>query len=192
MKKIILVRHGETDWNPLNRIQGHLDIPLNEEGEKQAYQIAHTLENKKIDTFISSPLKRAFKTAQIINKFHTVQIKPEPLIAEIDQGDWNGLLVTEAREKYPDLYKRWQDDPLSVCPPNGESVKQVTKRLATFLERIKQLRERTVLVVSHKVTCAILKILIEKTPATITEIEDELHDLWNRLFENVQIDELEY
>lgn len=189
-RKIILVRHGETDWNPINRIQGHLDIPLNNAGILQAQKLAEELKNERIDVIYTSPLARALKTAEIINASHNVTLLSEPLIAEIDQGKWNGLTVAEARKRYPTTYRKWQENPLAASPPKGESILTVVKRNKTFLEKISRCDYSNILVVSHKVSCAVLKILIKKQAHTLKMIKPDLQDLWNRLFYNAQAEVL--
>ena len=136
MTKLILVRHGETDWNPVNRIQGWLDIPLNAEGIRQAEKLAAELSGMKIVAIYSSPLKRAWQTAQAIAEKQHLGIKKISALKEINQGKWQGLLVSEAKSKDRELYSRWLCKPLEAKPPQGESLEEVSQRTERACQRI--------------------------------------------------------
>lgn len=108
---IYFVRHGETDYNIEGKVQGQLDIPLNENGIKQANELSNELKNYKIDIIFSSPLKRAKQTAEIINKNHNVNIVYEDDLKEFFAGNKQGTRVkdwseTETEEfmLYPERY----------------------------------------------------------------------------------------
>jgi broad specificity phosphatase PhoE len=158
MTKIILVRHGETAWTPINRIQGWLDIELNEKGLKQAKKIAKELKRKKIDAIYSSELSRAYETARIIAKSHRLRVKKDINLNEINQGKWQGLLVKEAKVAYKELYRRWEEEPLSVRPPGGESILDLYERALHILRKItKKYPKGKVIIVGHKVINAVIK-----------------------------------
>jgi uncharacterized phosphatase len=100
---ICIVRHGETDWNAQGRLQGREDIELNDSGRKQALKIAAYLSREHWDAVVSSPLKRAYETAQIIARLLSVQdIKVEEQITERDYGEASGLWPEERRSLFPD------------------------------------------------------------------------------------------
>ena len=100
---ICIVRHGETDWNAQGRLQGREDIELNDSGRKQAFKIAAYLSGEHWDAVVSSPLKRAYETAQIIARLLSVQdIKVEEQITERDYGEASGLWPEERRSRFPD------------------------------------------------------------------------------------------
>ena len=98
MLKLIIVRHGVTEWNKEGRLQGKKDIPLSKEGEEQADKLAKRLKDEKIDKIYASPLKRACKTAEIINKYHKLPINIEDGLREISYGIFDGI-SKEEREK---------------------------------------------------------------------------------------------
>ncbi|MCK4261910.1 histidine phosphatase family protein [bacterium] len=160
MSKLILVRHGETDWNVEDRIQGWLDIPLNEEGRRQAERLARELAGMKIAAIYSSPLRRAFQTAEIIAEKHHLKVKKVSALKEINQGEWQGLLVSEAKQRYKNLYQKWLTHPLEVVPPGpgGESIEQVYRRGVKACRRITtRQKNSTICIVAHKGINALIK-----------------------------------
>lgn len=191
MTKIILVRHGETAWTPVNRIQGWLDIELNEKGLRQAERIAKELKRKKIDAIYSSELSRAYETARIIARGHKLKVKKDINLNELNQGKWQGLLVKEARRKYKELYRRWEEEPLSVRPPGGESILDLYERAIHILREIaKKYPKGKVVIVGHKVVNTAIKCyskginlsnvwkLLPKE-ASWEEIEIPKNKMWN-------------
>ncbi len=158
MTKLILVRHGETDWNRVDRIQGWLDIPLNEKGRRQAERLAEELAGMKISAIYSSPLKRAFQTAEIIAEKYHLSVQKVSDFKEINQGKWQGLPVSEAKKKYKNLYQRWLTHPLEVVPPGGESLEEVYQRVKkTCQTLVNNHPQETLCLVTHKVTAALTK-----------------------------------
>lgn len=99
---ICLIRHGETDWNLQGRIQGKTDIALNTTGIRQAEECREYLKNQAFDIFISSPLLRARKTAEIINSYHQLPILEMDEFKERSFGEGEGLTLEERERKYPD------------------------------------------------------------------------------------------
>ncbi|MCK4648881.1 histidine phosphatase family protein [bacterium] len=158
MTKIILVRHGQTAWTPVNRIQGWLDIKLNEQGLRQAKRIAKELKRKKLKAIYSSELSRAYETARIIARTHKLKVKKNINLNELNQGKWQGLLVKEAKDAYKKLYRRWEEEPLSVRPPGGESILDLYERALHVLREItKKYPKGRVIIVGHKVINAVIK-----------------------------------
>jgi len=104
---IVLVRHGETDWNRDNRFQGHADTPLNEAGRAQARALARELEPGSFSAIYSSPLLRAHETAQILAERLDLVIERAAALMEVDVGSWSGLTRTDVEERFPDGYRRW-------------------------------------------------------------------------------------
>ena len=101
MAELILVRHGETDWNRHGRYQGHADPPLNEAGREQSRELAASLENLELDVIDTSDLRRATETAEIIQSGRDVPVLPERGLREIDVGSWSGLTRGEIEERFP-------------------------------------------------------------------------------------------
>lgn len=127
--RLLLVRHGETDWNRQGRFQGQIDVPLNETGRQQGQQVAHCLQDVKIDFAMSSPLKRPRETAEFILHYHPhVPLDCDNELREISHGTWEGRLEREIDAQYPGELERWRTTPEQVQMPEGENLQQVWER----------------------------------------------------------------
>ena len=145
--KLLLVRHGQTDWNIARRFQGQSDIPLNEVGKKQAKALANRLLNQPFDFVYSSDLQRATETAKIICKS---EWHPDLRLREVNFGDWEGLTYNEIKEKHPDPLSAWENDIYKNAPPNGETLEQLSARVQSMLgELYAKRQDQTVLIVAH-------------------------------------------
>ena len=168
MVKLFLVRHAESEWNPVGRYQGLLDPELSERGRIQAKLLASAFEKEKIDVIYSSPLKRTYQTATEIASKHNLEVIKEKRIIEIDHGVWSGMLVDEVKEKYPEDFRRWLEEPHKVKFKGGESLEEVYERVREFLKFVKENHQnQTVVAVSHTVPiramlCALLDIDLSK------------------------------
>lgn len=148
--KLLLTRHGQTDWNIAGRYQGQSDIPLNKTGCKQAEQLAKRLSTEKIDVIYSSDLSRAFDTAQAVANFHHLEIQLDSCWRELSFGDWEGMTYQEMSAHSPELFEQWMQDSANTSTPNGESLKQLADRVKHAFDEIKNKhKDQTVLVVSH-------------------------------------------
>jgi broad specificity phosphatase PhoE len=151
--ELILIRHGETPWNKEGRIQGLSDIELNEAGIEQARRLALFLKDSDIGAVHASPLKRAYRTAEIINSFHQRKIEVHPELMEMDQGDFEGLSFKELMACEKEFIHRWIADPASVRMPHGESLVELQKRAWPPIEKIIG-GDQNAVVVSHNFTIA--------------------------------------
>ena len=150
--KLLITRHGETEWNTIHRYQGQSDIPLNEMGIKQAEQIARRLAKEKIDAIYSSDLSSAVDTAKSIADMqeHTPVIQADARWRELSFGDWEGLNHEEINAKWHDEVTKWYADQVNSSLPNGETILQLAKRVQSALDELKNKhKDETVLVVSH-------------------------------------------
>ena len=151
--ELILIRHGETDWNKLQKCQGASDIPLNSNGLEQARVLAKSLKDQKISAIFSSDLVRATSTAFEIAKYHSTDIKIERDFREMDQGEFEGLDFGYIRENYAHILKKWREEPEQLRIPGGESLLEVQNRAWDAFTNIeKKFENKTVLVVSHNLT----------------------------------------
>lgn len=117
---ILLIRHGETAWNAERRLQGHLDIALNEEGERQARALGRALAGERIDRVISSDLLRARRTAQVLAHHHGIGVGLDPALRERCYGGFEGLLYSEIAQRFPAEFAAWQGrDVDGVLPPGA-------------------------------------------------------------------------
>ncbi len=148
--KLIIVRHAETDWNKELKYQGQQDIVLNDTGKEQAVKLSNYLSDSNIDTIYSSNLKRAYSTAKKINKFHNLKIKQEKELREIDFGKWEGMTYSKIKAHYPEILKKWNQNPTLISPPAGEDLKRFKLRIVNvFAEIVEENREKNILVVTH-------------------------------------------
>ena len=132
MTEILLIRHGETDWNAEKRLQGHADIALNAQGERQAAAIGRALSEEPIDAIFSSDLQRAAQTAQAIAYSHGMTVHLEPALRERCYGAFEGLLYKDIGERYPDAYAAWRARDLDARYPTGlykaETLREFSQR----------------------------------------------------------------
>ncbi len=170
--KILLVRHGETDWNVAQRIQGSTDIPLNENGLAQAEELAHTLENRNtpIIGVYTSKLQRAAQTAQCVADMLGVPCHVLPGLEEINFGLWEGITWEQVAERFPDDLKRWKENRRYEQPPHGESYQELLVRVVEALQkRIAQLEESgqnigDIVVVTHSADIMTILSFVNDTP----------------------------
>ncbi|MGD2127340.1 MAG: histidine phosphatase family protein [Desulfobacteraceae bacterium] len=168
--RILLVRHGETEWNRIRRFQGRSDLPLNPRGRDQARALALALRDEILTAIYSSPLIRAMETARLIKNFHpSVPLYEEEGLIEMDLGDFDGMGAGYWAQQHPDFRKTWQERPASVRMPGGESLPEVQARAIATLERIAQLHapDRTLLLCSHNfviltLLCHALEISLDR------------------------------
>lgn len=160
MTSLILIRHGETDWNVVGRYQGQADPPLNTHGVMQSELVAHSIQdNAQVDILFTSPLRRASQTAQQIANVLKIPLYEDPRLVEIHQGDWQTRLRSEIERLYPDLFQRWETQPWQVSPPGGEHLAQVQKRVYQAVDDIiSQYPKQHIGVVTHRVPIALLKM----------------------------------
>lgn len=151
--EIIVVRHGETEWNHDGRIQGHLDVELNEAGRQQAAAVADRLSREpNISAVYSSDLKRAFETAQIIaTSCGGLEVSKEPDLRERHLGDLQGLVLREAAKLSKKAYQAFLSHRTNQeIPGGGESLDRLYERCTSSLERIgRKHRGERVIVVTH-------------------------------------------
>lgn len=156
--KILVTRHGQTDWNVEKRIQGRTDIELNNKGIEQAYQTKENLENEKIELIICSPLKRAKQTADIINKDRNIPIIYDERLLEIcygenegrlhDDFDYDGFWSIVNTHEYKD----------------AENVNKFIQRVHNFLNDLKNRKEENILIVTHNGVCRAINTYFNGIP----------------------------
>ncbi|MEO1802008.1 MAG: histidine phosphatase family protein [Cyanobacteria bacterium J06629_2] len=127
--RLLLVRHGETNWNKESRFQGIRDIPLNDNGRSQGRKASTFLKDVAIDFAVSSSMMRPKETAEIILEQHPgVELTTTSELIEICHGLWEGMLETEIQAEYGELLQQWKDKPETVQMPEGENLQQVWDR----------------------------------------------------------------
>lgn len=156
---IILVRHGQTEWNTVDRFRGRADIDLNDTGVKQAEATAARLGELAVTAVYTSPLKRAIRTAEAISTASHVQCVPLPELIDADYGLWQGLTLKEAEERDPEVFRLWYSNPEMVRFPGGESMEEIRQRASKTLDMLLAKHDTGyTVVVSHVAVCRLLTL----------------------------------
>ncbi|HOZ54278.1 MAG TPA: histidine phosphatase family protein [Bacilli bacterium] len=151
--KLYVIRHGETEWNYLKVMQGSVDIPLNEQGKKQAKKLQKLLNNRHFDLIISSPLLRAKETAEIVNKKFKKRIIIDDRLAERNYGEFEGVKKADF-----DYFGFW-DYNLDNRYERAENIKSFYNRVVSFIEELKnKYSEKTILLSTHGGICKIIEL----------------------------------
>ena len=135
MCKIILVRPGRTDFDDQNRIQGSLDLPLNESGIREVAEIVELLRESEIDLILTSSVDPARTTAETLGMELDIPVKECSGLENLKQGLWEGLEESEVQRMYCKAYRTWKDSPESVCPPEGETMESARSRICKTLKK---------------------------------------------------------
>jgi 2,3-bisphosphoglycerate-dependent phosphoglycerate mutase len=152
--EILLIRHGETAWNAVKRLQGHLDVPLNAEGERQASALGQALLDEPLDAVFASDLGRARQTAEAIAAPRGMQVQIDAGLRERCYGAFEGMLYDEIQPRYPDAYAAWQARDIDARFPSGERVaetlREFSQRAVGAILRLASARQyRKLALVSH-------------------------------------------
>lgn len=163
MTKIYLTRHGETEWNRQHRFQGNKDSNLTEKGILGAELLADRIEDIELDHIISSPLMRAYKTAEIARGSKDLEIITHNGFKEINLGDFEGMTYMDIKKEHTHLLSAIEEDPLNNRYPNGENLKEFYNRVIdTFKEVIEKHKNKTTLIVAHGGTIKCIEAYIRK------------------------------
>ncbi len=190
--RILLTRHGETEWNRTHRFQGRLGVPLNEKGRGQAASLALSLKNECLTAIYSSPLKRAMETALIIAAYHpSIPIYEEEGLIEMDLGKFDGMEAKTWVKEYPEFLEEWQKNPSDIRMPGGENLQEVQERALQAIDRISRSYspETSILLSSHNfvnltILCHAKKIPlarfreIPQQTAALNILYKEGRDMW--------------
>lgn len=153
--KIYIVRHGETDWNVQNRLQGQTDILLNEKGIREAERTAEKLKDIPFEAVYASPLRRAVQTAQILKGERNIPLQTDQRLIEMSFGVYEGLSSINEDYLIPDkdfFYKFQKRPSLYIPPEGGETFEEVCARTTGFLRELaakEEYRDSSILVVAH-------------------------------------------
>ena len=155
--RFYLVRHGQTKSNFEDRLRGWLDIPLDDTGLAQAEKTGLALADKGIVKIYSSPLSRALETGRAIGRHTGAEVEAHEGFMDFNFGEWGGLLRTDIKKLWPDLYRCYEEEPASFASPGGETLHDLGKRIAAGLsDLLSRHPGETLGITSHSVTCRIL------------------------------------
>ena len=176
MLRIVLVRPGCTDFDRQGRIKGTLDIPLCEDGSRQAAQTADQLAEFSLDAVYSAPCRSAQQSAAAIAGSRRLKVKSIDELQNVDHGLWHGKLIDEVKQTQPRVYRQGQDHPDSICPPQGEPIAAGRERVRKALSRIFK---------KHKT--GLVCLIVPEPLASVVDSElqhRELGDLWDNECDN--------
>jgi len=170
MVQIVLIRPGSTDYDDQGRIQGTLDIPLNEQGTQEVQRLIDAIRPLGITTIYCGPCQSACQTASALAEALGVKLKKLDPLKNIDHGLWQGMLIEDVKRKQPKVYRQLQEQPEIICPPEGEMLSEAQERVQAVLAKIlKKHKEGTLgLVVPEPLASVVLGYLSQS----------EIGDLW--------------
>lgn len=171
MLRILLIRPGATEFDEQGRIQGTLDIPLSDAGRRQTKDVVGQVQSESITAVYSSPCQAAKQTAEALAAVVGAKNKVLKELHNIDHGLWQGMLVSDVKAKQPRVFRQWQEQPETICPPQGEALLSAKARVADVMRRLLK---------KHKLAGVIAIISREPLATVIRHVlcQDQLADLW--------------
>lgn len=167
MLTLLLVRPGATEFDQQGRIQGTLDIPLCEDGRRQTEEALPALAAHKPTAVYTAPCQAAREAGQMIAEAVGAKSKPVEKLCNLNHGLWQGMLVEEVRTKQPKVYRQWQDQPHTVCPPGGETLLQAEARVAEALRKLlKKHKEGTIALVAPEPLASVVRHVLQDDAVT--------------------------
>ena len=160
MKRIIMVRHGQSESNVRKTFTGQLNSPLTEVGREQARRMAGYLDQYKIDKIYASSLDRAVETAEAIAQRQDCSVEKCDAIREIYSGMWQGLTFAEIAEKYPQTYEVWRTNIGKGTPEGGETCQELFNRVTEFFKHVLETPAETVCLVCHAIPIRMMESYI--------------------------------
>ncbi len=162
--RILLVRAGSTDLDDQDRIVGALDMPLSSEGEREAKVVAQELEDAGIVAIFSAAGVASQQTARQLSRSGEIRVRVEENFVNLNYGLWHGKSRSELKENQPRLYRQWQDNPDSICPPDGEPVDAARDRVKMVLKKVRRKHKSdTIAIVAPDPLLSILRSELEGT-----------------------------
>lgn len=155
--RVFLVRHGSTELSAEDRFAGAVDVLLSDTGRNQARMLGLRLAHEKVAAVYASPMKRTVETARLVAEPVGLDVMTVDAVREIAHGRWEGKTRADVEREYADEYTRWEEDPYTFAPREGESGLQVTARaLPALLDLVQRHEGERFVVVSHKATIRLL------------------------------------
>ncbi|MFK7819568.1 MAG: histidine phosphatase family protein [Planctomycetaceae bacterium] len=196
MPNVVLIRAGATDFDDEHRIQGSIELPLNERGHAEVDALIRELRDDEIDLILTSPAEPSVSTANGISKgLGGLKVKENKGLANLNQGLWEGLPAEEVRRKYPKLFRQWREAPSSVCAPEGETLDELHRRVRKALEKPLKKKDNVAIVVGEPLATILGCILENRSPelsdclcgdedvAQVTRVHiesGEVENMWDR------------
>jgi len=136
MLRIVLIRPGATDFDDQGRIQGTLSIPMNDQGRQQIAAAIETLRGLELQTLYCAAGDAPEQSAETIAKGLKIKVKRIDQLHNLDHGLWQGKQIEEIRRKQPKVFRQWQEQPQTICPPDGETVPDAADRIDAALTKL--------------------------------------------------------
>jgi len=157
MAEILLIRHGETEWNRREVFRGRADVPLSARGREQARLLAEALKGSGVQAVYSSPLSRARQTADPLADALGIEVQTDERLVDMSFGRWESRPRTEVEKEDPALYRVWLTEPQEFRAPDGESLANVIARAWPAMGEIAaKHRNGRAAIVTHRVVCKVL------------------------------------
>ena len=169
---LVLIAWPETTWSAEGRFAGRTPVSLTDKGRQQAADWGTELSGMELGSLLSSGDSASIETAEVMDAVCPVKRRVEEGLVEVDLGLWDGLSAAEVKRRYPKIYKLWQQDPTSVCPPEGEEIMDARARLRKVLGKIlKRLGDKAAGIIVGPLAFVLLRSLIEATEASDLRFE---------------------
>ena len=159
--ELVLIRHGQSNWNTIRRCQGTLDESrLTEQGLAQAAEVARSLARSPFSAIYSSSQMRSIQTAEVIAEGRGLAVQIDARLSEMSQGLWEGMFYPDIEAQYGELYARFMKNPLDATPPGGETIQALARRTMSAVDDIaERYAGQPVLIVSHEIPLAAIRCL---------------------------------
>jgi broad specificity phosphatase PhoE len=179
MVQIVLIRPGATEYDQQGRVQGTLDIPLCEDGRQEVEVLVRELRDQPIAAIYASPCQSADQTAEALAQAIDLKVKTVDNLQNLDQGLWQGMLVSDVKSKQPKVYRQWQEQPETVCPPQGETLVAAKQRVQALVAKLLK---------KHKTDRLVAVVVPEPLGSVIRNVlrHDDWGDLWESATETPQ------
>lgn len=141
MAKLILIPAAQTDWRAQGRLAGDTDLPVNELGHRQAVNIGQEIANLSPTLIRSGPEQASKQTASLIAHDRGLRLRTVKALREVNLGLWQGMTLAELQERFAKVYRQWRNDPLSIEPPEGETISIAAERLTAAIEKLRRKNE---------------------------------------------------
>jgi len=173
MVQIVLIRPGSTDYDEEGRIQGTLDIPLNEHGSREVEEIIRNVQKLGIEAIYCGPCQSACQTATALADALDLKLKKIDGLRDMNKGLWQGLLVEDVKRKQPKVFRQWQEQPEIICPPEGEMLSEAQERVEGALGKLlKKHREGTIALVAPEPLASVVHaLLVDGQPGALWKAE---------------------
>ncbi len=159
MTDIVVIRPGCTDYDEEHRIQGSLDLPLNQKGEDQVETLVRELAGSQVDVIYSAHCEPALSTAEALGQTLRAPVKELDGLRNLNQGLWQGLTVDDVRRKFPKVFKQWRETPESICPPEGETITEAMNRIRQSLQKPLKRKQSIAIVASEPLATLVVCVM---------------------------------